>query len=326
MSPLDPVAPAVLARYPALLRPTGLVALGNRGGFSGARLWRAASAAGPLCLRAWPEHETAARLAFRHGLMATARAEGLAFVPGVLPAADGQTFVACAGRLWELAEWLPGRADFHQRPTSARLAAACRALARLHAAWERSPAPVVGPIPAVRRRLDAAGEALRGGAPVPAAGRLQPLLARSRRLLAVYLPGVPPRLERWAATAGRLQPCLCDVWHEHLLFQGDALTGLVDYGAVKVDAVAVDLARLLGSLVADDDAAWQAGLRAYREVRPLSGEEEELARALDVTGTVLGVVNWLRWLAEGRPFDDAEAVARRLGELLERMGRWAGPL
>jgi Ser/Thr protein kinase RdoA (MazF antagonist) len=121
-----------------------------------------------------------------------------------------------------------------------------------------------------------------------------------------------------------LQPCLCDLWHDHLLFDGDRLTGIVDYGAVKVDHVAVDLARLLGSLVGDDADRWEEGFRAYRAVRPLSPDEERLAGVLDRAGTLLGAANWLRWLFhEGRTFDDLEAVANRLRSLMERIERWA---
>ena len=102
--------------------------------------------------------------------------------------------------------------------------------------------------------------------------------------------------------------------------------GLIDYGGVKTDHVAIDLARLLGSLVGDDAAARAAGLRAYRRLRPLSADEEELVVRLDETGTVLGAANWLRWLYhDGRPFDDRAAVARRLAALVERIERWGPP-
>jgi homoserine kinase type II len=142
-------------------------------------------------------------------------------------------------------------------------------------------------------------------------------------VLARWVDRVPAWLQPWAGTAWRLQPCLCDLWHDHLLFEGDRLTGLVDYGAVKVDHVAVDLARMLGSLVADDAEGWRVGLGAYREVRGLAPEEVGLARALDRTGAVLGVVTWLRWLyADGRAFETRTAAERRLGELVSRIEGW----
>jgi Ser/Thr protein kinase RdoA (MazF antagonist) len=97
----------------------------------------------------------------------------------------------------------------------------------------------------------------------------------------------------------------------------------LDYGSVKMDHVAVDLARLLGSLVGDDLEMQAVGIEAYRSVRPLSAEDADLVRVLDETGTVLGAANWLRWLYhEGRRYEDLGAVARRLAALVKRMERW----
>src|SRR4051794_20818797 len=137
-SSLDESARVVLEQFAPLHRPHLIEALGNRGGFSGARLWRCQGALGPSCLRAWPlGGPSSQRLAWLHPLMATARRAGLSFVPDVFPTRSGATWVDHAGRLWELTSWLPGRADFQDRPTPARLQAACHALARLHAAWKR---------------------------------------------------------------------------------------------------------------------------------------------------------------------------------------------
>jgi homoserine kinase type II len=331
-SSLDQAARAVLERYPGPVRQGSLVPLGNRGGFSGARLWRTVSPLGPLCLRAWPPHDSLERVLFRHRLMARARGQGLHFVPTVLATRSGDTTVDHADRLWELTEWLPGRADYHERPSPERLAAACRALALLHTAWEPLAEAAPAPCPALERRLDCVRDwhqlLQSGGHPLARAAAddpARPVAERAWNALARWAERVPGRLQPWAAARWRLQPCLCDLWHDHLLFEGGRLTGVVDYGAVKVDQVAVDLARMLGSLVADDDGAWQAGLCAYREARALSPEEEGLARALDETGTVLGMTNWLRWLyEERRPFEDRAAAGRRLLVLVERVERW-GP-
>ncbi len=62
---------------------------------------------------------------------------------------------------------------------------------------------------------------------------------------------------------------------------------------------------------------------AYRRVRGLNDIEAQLARALDRTGTILALVNWLRWLYhEGRPYDDLSAIVRRLESLLNRIESW----
>ena len=322
---LDRAAAAVLAHYPATCHGD-LQPLGNGGGFSGARLWRVAG----RCLRAWPLDDAfPVRLDYIHHLMTQARDTGLAFVPRLELTTEQTSRVEQRGRWWELTEWLTDRADYRARPTRARLESACAALARLHLVWGRG-AVVSGLCPAVERRFVSLRKFRRqpsddwnllhmGSETDP----LRPLIARAVTALGQRLASIPIALMPWTEPNWPLQPCLCDVWHDHLLFEDDRLTGIVDYGSVKLDHVAVDLARMLGSLVEDDDDGWQIGLTAYRAVRPLTAEEEELARVLDRTGTVVGVANWLRWLyAEGRPFENRDGVAGRLGTLVTRIERW----
>jgi Ser/Thr protein kinase RdoA (MazF antagonist) len=316
---MSPSASDVLARY--RLPPATLHPLGNHGGFSGARLWRVEAGGAAFCLRAWPPGDpTPERLRWLHHLMAAARAARLAFVPTVIPAA-GATFTAHDGRLWELTSWLPGRADFHQHSASQRLSAACVALARLHRAWADA-APARGPCPAIARRLDRAGAWLS----LVSAGwrpRCEAWAEPAWCLLSVWAPRVPTMVAPWAGRDFALHPCLCDVWHDHVLFDGDAVSGIVDYGSVKVDHRSADVGRLLGSLVGDDAAAWAVGLDAYAAVSPLSPDEQALARALDRTGVILGAANWLRWLYhDGRVFEDRSRVAERLAELVRRLQSW----
>jgi Ser/Thr protein kinase RdoA (MazF antagonist) len=318
---MSSVVALVLAEYPSVLHRAVVTAPAPQAGFSGARVWRLSTPAGDFCLRAGSAREERAHLLRRHALMARARAAGLLFVPGVLASTAGSTVVEHAGRCWEVMDWLPGRPDFQAFPTPARLRAAAVALARLHDAWQRG-GVVRGLCPAVTRRLDAARDipdlhALTGGA--IAAG----LTPAALRLVARHSADMAPLLYRWQGIPCALQPCLRDVWHDHLLFEDDTLTGLVDYAAVGDDSVAADLARMLGSLVEDDQEQWADALTAYRAVRPLSQEEEQLARVLDRTGTVAGILHWLRWLADpARQEADLPRVAGRLAALLRRVERW----
>jgi hypothetical protein len=317
-------AEEVLSRYalPSALRP-----LGNRGGFSGARLWRVEVGAASFCLRAWPPDDpTPERLRFLHDLMAAARAAGLTFVPHVV-AIGGTTFTRHAGRLWELTTWQPGRADFHQHPGPARLRAACAALAQLHHAWANCFSRR-GPSPALLRRLDRtdAWLALVGGGWRPhldGDDPVAPWAEAAWRLLAVWAERVPALLAPWTGRPFGLHPCLCDVWHDHVLFEGDAVSGILDYGSVKVDHAAADLGRLLGSLLGEDAAGWAAGFDAYSSLRALPPDEQALARVLDRTGVILGAANWLKWLYhDSRVFDDRSLVAARLAALVRRLETW----
>ena len=47
-----------------------------------------------------------------------------------------------------------------------------------------------------------------------------------------------------------VQPCGAP--HDHVLFDGDRVTGIIDFAAAKVDHVAADLARLFGESDPDD--------------------------------------------------------------------------
>lgn len=291
--------------------------LGNAGGFSGARLWRVDTSMGESCLRAWPTGRTTAELFTIHHLMRTACDAGLAFVPRPFAATD------LAGRAWDLTEWKPGVADFAKNPTSERIAAACKALAQLHQAWQPA-IPAQQPCPAIERRLAAATtwrqRIASGWCPTFVAGDpvTEPAQIAWRRL-PTLIDSVPGLVSAFGHPVP-VQPCLCDVWHDHVLFRGDTVSGIVDYGSVKVDHVAVDLARLLGDLAGRDDALWAAGLAGYRTVRPLATDDEALARALDRSGVAVGLANWLTWLYhEGRIYADRAAVARRLAWLVSRL-------
>lgn len=303
--------------------------LGNLGGFSGAQLWRVETSAGPLCLRAWPPGLPAPeRLAAIHLRMRQARAAGLLFVPAIHATPDGSTFIARGGHLWELATWMPGRADFHAFPTAKRLEQACVALAQLHCAWGHE-SQLVDACPAVERRLQHVEDwrqRATSGWEVPAATGQDPVLPWARR---AWL-SVRPRLEflerqlaPWLARRVPVQPCLCDIWHDHVLFEGDRVSGLIDYGAVKIDNVAVDLARMLGSLVEDEAALRGTGLKAYCRIRPFSPQEEALIPLLDEATVILGAANWLKWLyLDRKQFENRDGAALRLSQLVQRIERW----
>lgn len=133
-------------------------------------------------------------------------------------------------------------------------------------------------------------------------------------------PLVLPRLERWSEIPLPLQMCLRDVKYDHALFEGERLVGLIDFGAVAIDSVAGDIARLLGSMVGDDRSEWPSAIDAYHAVRPLSVDERQAILIYDMGGNVAAAANWLRWLfIEERQFDDPRAVVRWLQWLAARV-------
>jgi homoserine kinase type II len=123
--------------------------------------------------------------------------------------------------------------------------------------------------------------------------------------------------ERWAVP---IQPCIRDIHREHVLFQDECVSGLIDFGAMRCDSCAGDIARLLGSLAGDDRALWTVGLDAYQHVRPLAEAECRLVNVFDASGVLLSGINWLEWVfIDGRAFENRSAVISRFEEIAARL-------
>jgi hypothetical protein len=305
---LTPFAARALAHYPHL-DLSSFASLGSAGGFSGASLWKAVAKTATWCLKAWPSSgPSRERLARIHHWMTQARAAGLSFVPALARTMDGSTIVEQDDRLWDLSEWMPGRADFRENRSVARI-------------------QMMSEPPSTQRRLRAATEWLdlvsSGWGPLFPGPAVDPVTEIARiawDILPRLVPTVRPMLAPWIGRPLPLHPCLCDIWHDHLLFTGDDVTGIVDYGSMRLDHPAADLARLLGDLVGRDESLYAAGLDAYRRLRSLSAEDTALVRTLDRTGTILAASNWLlRLYRDDRPCGERSHIVERLRTIVERL-------
>jgi Ser/Thr protein kinase RdoA (MazF antagonist) len=267
---------------------------------------------------------TAERLGAVHRRMV--RASHLPFVPTVHATTDGQSVVAAGQRVWDLCRWMPGAADYYTNPTPARLANACAALAQLHGVW-RPAAPVLAPASSIRVRLRhiARWRDLATGPCVPVrpcAPALEDAVRWGWRVARAAAGATERLLRDWDDWPVFVQPVLRDVWGAHVLFTGDAVAGVIDYGSVKDDHVAVDLARLLGDLVEDDDASFAAGLDAYRAAGGVLEVPSAFVRLLDRTGAVCAVMTWLvRLCGSDYTHPDPEAITARLARLAARVER-----
>ncbi|MBL9123162.1 MAG: phosphotransferase [Planctomycetaceae bacterium] len=323
----EPIGP-VVAAFDVLASPLRAECLEGAGGFSGARLWRFSTRQGDYCLRRWPpEHPSPERLDWIHSVLRHAAAKGFRCLPVPVATRGGATWLHHQGHLWELVPWLPGTADFARHPSTARLAAALRALAEFHRSVEdfapQPPAPSAG----IAERLKQLERLLEGGfrdlAAAVAARSVAPLDAAAARWIELCgRLGEPIRCSLAQAADLRLrrQPCIRDVWHDHVLYEGDVVTGLVDFGAMRVESVSGDIARLTGSLVGSDANSWRTALDAYEAIRPLDDRERQLLGVFDVSGLLLGGANWIDWIyRQGREFRDFEAVRSRLDAIVVRL-------
>ena len=320
----------VLSRYAADCQPRRIEPLDSAGGMSGALFWRLDTARGILALRRWPiEHPTPDGLRFIHSVLRHVWDRGLRIVPVLVATVEGATFVEEGGYLWELAPWMPGAADYERAPTRPKLRAAMRALAKFHVAAANYPdrfdraaarravsSAVTSRLERLRTleacELDALGRALDTSVWPEFAAIAREFLSSAKRAPTKAIAELAPL----ASVELPLQPAIRDIWHDHVLFEADAVTGLIDFGAMKVETPAGDVARLLRSLVGDDQAGWQYGLAAFTDVRKLTSEELAAVAALDRSGMLLAGVNWIRWIyVEGRQFENTEQVISRFEQI-----------
>jgi Ser/Thr protein kinase RdoA (MazF antagonist) len=310
----------------------------SSGGFSGAAVWKIASRVGPLALRATPTANVdSLRLAELHRLLAHVCSSGFLQMPVPISTRYGESFFEECGAIWQLEPWMPGRADYWTSPSATRLSAAVTSLARWHLAAVRFVpqdtgqewffTAVASPAPGVARRLAVIED---WNAPQCEYVRAQ-LESSPWREFATFggeildrfirlAPRVATRLNMGLQSLVPLQPCLRDIWHDHVLFTGDLVTGLIDPHAARSDSVATDLARLLGSLVGDDRQGWDAGLAAYQQIRPLSLDELALVELFDQGTVLLAGMTWLDWCClQGRSFSERGKVVLRLRSILDRL-------
>lgn len=265
-----------------------------------------------------------------------------------LTAAGHRTWLNCDGAWWQLEPWLPGEPVTPQTITAAQLIEAAQSLAH----WHRAAAQFQsqgdestwffqrpsGVAPAVTERFRRArdwifdSDRLAGSlkrldqridaSPLAAwRSRLADLSQRCRE----WRPRVCEHLAVSESLMVPVQPCLRDVWRDHLLFTGEHVTGVIDPWACRSDTVAADLSRWLGSAVGNDWSAWSAAIEAYSTIRPLSLAERQLIAVLDLSGVLLSAAYWLERIANAEPNAAAALLTERLAARLDELrARWDG--
>ncbi|MCA9115686.1 MAG: phosphotransferase [Planctomycetaceae bacterium] len=298
---------------------------------------------GLMCLRCWPQGTERRRLDALHRFVDWLSRCGPFPVAVPVRNLQGQTVTPHAGRLWHLEPWLPGTADFHEQPEPERLQHLMRLLARVHETAARYEAPsadsqwfsraVVQPSPAVqtRRKLlecwiqqkqDEAAARIRrevGRDSSPEQTRLAEDAARKVARLAVP---VLTELKQAESLPVRVSPVLRDIWHDHVLWNGREVSGLIDLSAAGTESAAADLSRLLGSLAEDDRSLWQLALEEYRLHRRMTPEEETLVPILDRSGVLLSAAGWIdRHYLQNRGSLSLPGALSRLAGLTVRLDR-----
>ncbi len=316
--------------------------LGTAGGFSGANLWRIEDDGNSYCLRRWPEEQLdhQQRLAWIHGVLRQARHAGCSFLAVPLENSHQATLTIYEGSLWQLEPWMPGHASYWSQPEAGKLCSAMQALARFHLA-ARSDARSARISPGIMTRRERLARLWENGAVTECFLRIESasqhdLTAPALRPIAVpicnlfrLLASEISRQLNWAVSVPvEIQPIIGDIWHDHVLFDANGqVSGIVDFGAMREDTPLADVARLAGSLAADDSNQWDAALRAWSAAHPAANLDRELCHVFDRSTTVISGLNWLEWICvENRDFGSLVPVMDRLRQIVRRMDFLASSL
>ena len=274
-------------------------------------------------MKAWPLDTTADRVGQFHAWMS--RAGHLPFIPMVFAGVGRETTCVEAGRLWDCCRWQPG--DPLIAPMPADVESACEAVAQLHLAWGADAGTRCGPCPGVLNRLRILSEneslLLAGpdGLP-PISPQLDPLLRQAVRGAASAAPLAAAALQPWATRILTLQPCVRDLRGDHVLFERNSVSGIIDFGAIGIDHPAVDLARLLIDYTQRDESLFAVGIAAYRRVRGEFEVPDEFVRLLSRSGAVCSVLGWLvRLVVRREAVLDFRPILSRLEPLVVGMAR-----
>ncbi len=307
---------AVLDGYPGIGNDRH-VEVFSRPGFSGATIFRVESSSGVWCCRCWgPNGPDISRLRWIHDLIRSVA--NLDFIAKLRTTNQLATFIECDELLWEVTDWMPGNADFNEHSNASRMTSMVNSVFRLHESFPLGAA--FGPSPAIASRAIACRRLaklqqraheclfdLQSKAQVDCKVRVHQFLPMSEMsslelhqtaLSAIerLAPQLIAAANRYANCQFRLQPVLRDLWHDHVLFVDDIVSGIIDFGALQMDVRECDWARLIGSLRWNGQMCWVQSRDEIERQFPACDLDWDLIKWLHQTGTVFAWFNWLQWL------------------------------
>lgn len=301
----------------------------SAGGFSGARVAKIESSVGTFALKSHPKQfrdRVLANHAFQEFLAtqtalpipclhrwsqgrirrASVEEHGIGRVVGTKPPPD--TLLVKDESCWELSDWMPGqpvRSTGWIRDES--LNHVIDAIAAMHSrVRDWSPNWSI-PADCTERGLELRANKLLGfvqsgfdkckaqwelfadrhGHPVLLA--LGRILSQARALGARLLEPMQslatnPHPSHWIAR---------DLWREHFLFDGDGLTGIIDFTASKISWPGLDLSRSLGTFLLDEDPRWESAVERYRSVAGPNEIEFNDIRVTHRVSTLLSAMHYV---------------------------------
>ena len=305
---------------------------GSSGGYSGSEVWKICCGNKSFCLKSWPESfQDEERISWIHRVLLFAKANGCPEISSPILNKYSKTFCWHQNRFWELSEWALGISFENLVDEQPKWNSAINTTIRFHQAtarfhfnfgesnnlklvlnrlrnWKSEVALLTNNFKSTDLILEQQFSRFIEDSPKLSRN----LLSQFQSLESLTFP---------------IQPVVRDLRFEHFYFDADRVTALIDFGAMRIDSVACDLARLLGSMLDGDQAKIDFCLNQYANSRPLNENEIQLIFCLLYSSSMIGIANWLTWiLVDGRNFESSSEVKSRISQLFDRFSRTVRPI
>lgn len=285
---------------------------------------------GPVFLRRLPIGTSPRWLNAIHEATAFLDRAGFSLFPRFISTDAGDLAVLHGRRWFDLSVWPPGAPVRPESLSDAQLVNLARAIGRLHAAGEGAPGPAVrtdwltatqastqrlawDPIArgkdAWQKPENLAGYYLGPASAdlrVPSSETGREILDLARRTLARVGPAPLQALARQPPTLTH-----GDLWFDHVRFDGDTVTALLDLDTLGLRPPGGDVAALAADFALGDARRVELVIEAYRGERSLppaaAAELPDLA-ALRALGVIRA--RWSRWLDQSDPVPIDDDLAR----------------
>ena len=299
--------------------------LGSAGGFSGAEFWKVTVGVTEYCLRRWPNSKpTRSQVDVIYPTLEHVKRYSDLPLAFPIQTLRGESMCRADNAHWELSLWMPGAPIADTEINDDQLRAAARALAEFHnttssLSQQQRASPAIDFRSTMIDRLWATQfeqlQATQDVSGVVDSGVKKMLLDQFR----FQAHGLRQQLELMRSVPVLQIPIFGDVWSDHVFFKNDEVTGIVDFGAMKVESPCLDIARLFGSYADYSPEALRRGISYYGEFRELNDLDLCLIELYDRAYVILAGIQWLIWIElEQRFFLDNEAVGQRMHRLVRR--------
>ncbi|MDZ4849350.1 MAG: phosphotransferase [Pirellulaceae bacterium] len=123
------------------------------------------------------------------------------------------------------------------------------------------------------------------------------------------------RLQKWISNSVDCHWIVRDLWRENVLVEKNQISGVIDFGAARIDWPVLEIVRLYSSWLQPDDP------RIAETLRALGSISEEDFRELDHLATLLSLFQWFDWILKAQVSlgGKSQNVQSRIEELIVRL-------